>query len=53
MGRAFGRTNGRTPSNENNSKKVNGVPLLVTYNPALNNLSQAIKRNHDYMQTDR
>ena len=52
MGRAFGHTNGRPPSNDNKSKKVNGVPLIVTYNPALNNLSQAIGRNLDYMQTD-
>ena len=49
MGRAFGHTNGRPPSN---SKKVNGVPVIVTYNPALNNLSQAIGRNLDYMQKD-
>ena len=49
---AFRHTNGRPPSNENNSKKVNGSPLSVTYNPALNNLSQAIGRNLDYMQTD-
>ena len=24
-----------TPSDENNSKKVNGVPLVVTYNPEI------------------
>ena len=31
----------RVPSdeNENNSKKVNGVSLVVTYNPAFKNLS--------------
>ena len=28
-----------TPSDENNSKKVNGVTLIVTYNPAFKNLS--------------
>ena len=27
-----------TPSDESNSKKVNGVPLAVTYNPAFKNL---------------
>ena len=29
---------GLTPSDENNSKKVNGVPLVVTYNPVFKNL---------------
>ena len=27
-----------TPSDENNSQKVNGVPLVVTYNPVFKNL---------------
>ena len=27
-----------TPSDENNSKKVNVVPLVVTYNPVSKNL---------------
>ena len=34
-----------TRSNENNSKKVNGVSLVVTYNPAFKNLSQLIRKN--------
>ena len=34
-----------TPSDENNSKKVNGVSLVVAYNPALKNLSQVIRKN--------
>ena len=33
----------RTPSDENNSKKVYGVSLVVTYNPAFKNLSQVIR----------
>ena len=32
-----------TPSDENNSKKVNGVSLVVTYNPAFKNLFQVIR----------
>ena len=34
-----------TPRDEINSKKVNGVFLVVTYNPAFKNLSQVIRRN--------
>ena len=34
-----------TPSDENNSKRVNGVPLVVTYNLAFKNLFQVIRRN--------
>ena len=34
-----------TPSDENNNKKVNGVPLVVTYNPAFKNLFQVIRKN--------
>ena len=34
-----------TPSDENNSKEVNGVPLVVTYNPAFKNLLQVIRKN--------
>ena len=34
-----------TPSDENNSKKVNGVSLVVTYNPAFKNLFQVIRKN--------
>ena len=48
VGRAFRRT----PSNENNDKNVNGVPLIVTYNPTLNNFYLVIRRNLDYMLTD-
>ena len=29
-----------TPSDVNNSTKVNGVPLVVTYNPVFKNLAQ-------------
>ena len=34
-----------TPSDENNSKKVNCVPVVVTCNPAFKNLSQVIRKN--------
>ena len=34
-----------TASDENNRKKVNGVPLVVTYNPAFKNLFQVIRKN--------
>ena len=34
-----------TPSDENNSKKVNSVSLVVTYNPAFKNLFQVIRKN--------
>ena len=34
-----------TPSDENNSKEVNGVPLVVTYNPGFKNLFQVIRKN--------
>ena len=33
-----------TPSDENNCKKVNGVSLVVTYNPAFKNLFQVIRK---------
>ena len=43
-----------TSSDENNSKKVNGLPLVVTYNPVFKNLFQAIKKTFSYyMQTKR
>ena len=43
-----------TPSDENNSKKVNGVPLVVTYNPVFKNLFQVIRKNFSYyVQTKR
>ena len=34
-----------TPSDENISKKVNGLPLVVTYNPAFRNLAEGIRKN--------
>ena len=34
-----------TPSDENNSNNLNGVSLVVTYNRALKNLSQMIRKN--------
>ena len=34
-----------TLSDENNSKKVNDVPLVMTYNPAFKHLSQVIRKN--------
>ena len=34
-----------TLSDGNNSKKVNDVSLVVTYNPAFKNLSQVIRKN--------
>ena len=34
-----------TPSDENNSRKVNGVSLVVTYNPAFKNFSQVMRNN--------
>ena len=41
-----------TPSEENNSKKVNGVSLVVTYNPAFKNLFQMIRRNLQLLYAD-
>ena len=43
---------GLTPSDENNSKKVNGVPLVVTYNPAFKNLFQVIRKNLQLLNAD-
>ena len=40
------------PSDENNSKKVNGVSLVVTYNPAFNNLFQVIRKNFQLLYAD-
>ena len=34
-----------TPSDKTNSKVVNGVPLVVTYNPPFKNLFQVIRKN--------
>ena len=42
-----------TPSDENNSKKVNGVPLVVTYNPAFKNLFQVIRKNLQLLYADK
>ena len=43
-----------TPSDENKNKKVSHVSLVVTYNPALKNLSQVIRKNlRYYMQMNR
>ena len=40
------------PSNENNSKKVNGVSLVVTYNPAFKNLFQVIRKYLQLLYAD-
>ena len=42
-----------TPSDENNNKKVNGVPLVVTYNPAFKNLFQVIRKNFQLLYADK
>ena len=41
-----------TSRDENNSKKVNGVPLVVTYNPAFKNLVQVIRKNLQLLYAD-
>ena len=41
-----------TPSDENNSKKVNGVPLVVTYNPEFKNLFQVIRKKLPLLYAD-
>ena len=41
-----------TPSDENNSKEVNGVLLVVTYNPAFKNLFQVIRKNLQLLHAD-
>ena len=41
-----------TPSDENNSKKVHGVPLVVTYNPPFKNLFQVISNNPQLLYAD-
>ena len=41
-----------TPSDENNSKEVNGVLLVVTYNPAFKNLFQVIRKNLQLLYAD-
>ena len=40
------------PSDENNTKKVNGISLVVTYNPAFKSLSQVIRRNLQLLYAD-
>ena len=46
------KTRRLTPSDENNSKKVNGISLVVTYNPAFKNLSQVIRKNLQLLYAD-
>ena len=41
-----------TRSDENNSKEVNSVPLVVTYNPAFKNLFQVIRKNLQLLYAD-
>ena len=41
-----------TLSDENNSKKVNDVPLVMTYNPAFKHLSQVIRKNFPLLYAD-
>ena len=41
-----------TSRDENNSKEVNGVPLVVTYNPAFKNLVQVIRKNLQLLYAD-
>ena len=43
---------GLTPDDENNSKKVNGVSLVVTYNLAFQNLFQVIRKNLQLFHAD-
>ena len=40
------------PSNENNSKTVNDIPLVVTYNTVFKNLSQVIRKNLQLLYAD-
>ena len=42
-----------TWSDENNSKKVNGVPLVVAYNIAFKNLSQVTGKNLQFLYEDK
>ena len=41
-----------TPSDENNSKKVGGISLVVTYNPAFKNLSPLMRKNLQLLYAD-
>ena len=40
------------PSDENNSKEVNDVPLVVTHNPAFKYLFQVITKNLQLLYAD-
>ena len=42
-----------TPSDENYSKKVNGIPLVVTYNPTFKKLFQVIRKNLQLLYADK
>ena len=41
-----------TPGDQNNSNKVNGVPLVVTYNQAIKNLFQVKRKNLQLLYAD-
>ena len=41
-----------TPSDKNNCKKVNGISLVVTYNPAFKNFSQVIRKKLQLLYAD-
>ena len=41
-----------TPSDENNSKNVNGFQLVATYNPVFKNLFQVIRKNLQLLYAD-
>ena len=41
-----------TSSDDNNNKKVNGIPLLVTYNSAFKNLPHVIRKNLQLLYAD-
>ena len=49
----FKRPLGLTPSDENNSKKVNGLSLVVTHNPAFKNLFQVMRKNLQLLYADK
>ena len=42
-----------TPSDENNSRNVNCVSLVVTYNPALKNFFQVIRKKLHLIYADK
>ena len=37
---------------KSNSSRVNNIPLVVTYNPALKNLSQMFRKIHKFLYAD-